>query len=213
MKATAAWRSFCLLLGIATCAVLLAPAASRAASARVETPSSYCDRNAAQVFRPWGDLANYSRLENGGFESGTPPWLLRGGANIVSGNEPFFISGNRSDSRSLLLPQGSTAYSGFSCFAIGDWHLRFVMRNVGARTGALRVQVVVQDLLGNLLTVLDGGTVTGGSTWAPSPRMLLPLTNVIWLIGTREVAFRFTPVGRNAAYQIDDVYLDPWKST
>jgi hypothetical protein len=27
------------------------------------------------------------------------------------------------------------------------------------------------------------------------------------------VAFRFTPVGAGAAYQIDDVYLDPWKGT
>jgi hypothetical protein len=27
------------------------------------------------------------------------------------------------------------------------------------------------------------------------------------------VAFRFTPVGAGAAFQLDDVYLDPWKST
>ena len=33
------------------------------------------------------------------------------------------------------------------------------------------------------------------------------------LLGTRAVAFRFTPVGYGAAYQIDDVYLDPWKDT
>jgi hypothetical protein len=215
MTSTAARRAIYVLLGIATCAVLLIPAAGRAAPepAGVRTVSSYCDRNAAQVFRPWGDLAYYARLENGGLENGSSPWLLRGGARVVSGNEPFFISGNRGDSHSLLLPQGSTAYSGFVCFTIADWHLRFVMRNVGSSSGALRVQVVVQDLLGGLLTVLDGGTVRGTDTWAPSPRILLPLTNVAWLIGTRAVAFRFTPVGRNAAYQIDDAYLDPWKST
>jgi hypothetical protein len=39
------------------------------------------------------------------------------------------------------------------------------------------------------------------------------LSNVTSLLGTRAVAFRFTPTGRDAAYQIDDVYLDPWKST
>jgi hypothetical protein len=27
------------------------------------------------------------------------------------------------------------------------------------------------------------------------------------------IAFRFTPVGAGAAYQLDDVYLDPWKGT
>ena len=204
-----------LLLGITTCAVLLVPATGRAATqpAGVTGANSYCDRNPARVFRPWGDFSYYARLENGGLESGSSPWLLRSGATVVSGNEPYFISGNRGDSHSLLLPTGSTAYSGFACFAIADWHLRFVMRNVGSSTGALRVQVVVQDLLGGLLTILDGGTVRGNGTWAPSPRVLLPLTNVAWLIGTRSVAFRFTPVGRNAAYQIDDVYLDPWKST
>src|SRR5207249_99111 len=152
MRSTAARRSICSLLVIATCAVLLVPAASRAAgeSAGVTTVSSYCDGNAAQVFRPWGDLAHYAGLQNGGLENGSSPWLLRGGAGVVSGNEPYFISGNRGDSHSLLLPQGSTGYSGFVCFTITDWHLRFVMRNVGSSTGALRVQVVVPDFLGGL---------------------------------------------------------------
>src|SRR5438046_1181684 len=76
---------------------------------------------------------------------------------------------------------------------------------------SLRLQVVVPRRLGGLLTVLDGGTVQGGGSWAPSPRLELLLSNVTNLIGTRAVAFRFTPVGLGAAYQIDDVYLDPWK--
>jgi hypothetical protein len=73
--------------------------------------------------------------------------------------------------------------------------------------------VVVPSLLGGLLTVLDGGTVGAGRSWAPSPRLELLLSNVTNLVGTRAVAFRFTPVGAGAAYQIDDVYLDPWKGT
>jgi hypothetical protein len=99
------------------------------------------------------------------------------------------------------------------CFALGDWHLRFVMRNAGSATGSLRVSVIVPSLVGGLLTVLDGGTVKAGSSWAPSPRLALLLGNVTSLVGTRAVAFRFTPVGSGAAFQIDDVYLDPWKCT
>ena len=72
--------------------------------------------------------------------------------------------------------------------------------------------MIVPSLLG-ILTVLDGGTVSGSSTWAPSPRLELLLSNVLSLVGTRAVAFRFTPVGVGASYQIDDVYLDPWKCT
>ncbi|MGB2875733.1 MAG: hypothetical protein WBB76_09710 [Gaiellaceae bacterium] len=176
-------------------------------------PASFCDSSPGQVFSHWGDSSYYARLQNQGFENGGAAWFLSGGARVVSGNEPFFIDGNRSDSHSLLLPSGSSAYSGTVCFALGDWHLRMLMRNVGSSTGALHVQVIVPSLLGGLLTILDGGTVRGGSSWAPSPRLELLLSNVTKLIGTSAVAFRFTPVGAGAAYQIDDVYLDPWKCT
>ena len=73
--------------------------------------------------------------------------------------------------------------------------------------------MIVPSLLGGLLSILDGGTVKAGGTWTPLPRLELALCNITSLLGTRAVAFRFTPVGSGAAYQIDDVYLDPWKDT
>jgi hypothetical protein len=72
------------------------------------------------------------------------------------------------------------------------------------------VQVIVPSLLG-ILSVLDGGTVSGNGSWAPSPRLALLLSNVTSLLGTNAVAFRFTPVGSGASFQLDDVYLDPWR--
>jgi hypothetical protein len=199
------------LLGVAIIAALAL--SSTAKAGLIGTGSaSYCDPDPSQAFSRWGDSSYYATLQNSGFE-GYSGWTLSGGARVVSGNEPFYLSGNRSDSHSLLLPAGSSAYSGTVCFALGDWHMRFVMRNVGASSGKLRVQVVVPSLLGSLLTVLDAGTVSGSGTWAPSPRLELLLSNVTNLIGTRAVAFRFTPVGLGAAYQIDDVYLDPWKDS
>jgi hypothetical protein len=174
--------------------------------------ASYCDPTATKAFAAYGDSANYASLFNGGFEDGSLGWYTSGGAKVVSGNEPAYISGDRGDSHSLLLPSGSSAYSSTVCFAFGDWHLRFFAKNVGPSNGALRVQVIVPSLLG-VLTILDGGTVGGNGTWTPSPRLQLALCNVTSLLGTRAVAFRFTPVGYGAAYQIDDVYLDPWKDT
>jgi hypothetical protein len=176
------------------------------------TGGSYCDADSARVFAPWNDLAYYTTLRNGSFEMGATEWVMSGGARVVGGNEPFFVTGKRTDRYSLLLPAGSSAYSGTVCFKIGDWHMRFLARNVGSSTGKLRVQVIVPSLVGGVLTVLDGGTVGGTGTWAASPRMALLLSNVTNLIGTKAVAFRFTPVGTGSAYQIDDVYLDPWKS-
>jgi len=175
-------------------------------------PASYCDPNPSKAFSQWGDSANYAMLQNGSFENGSSSWILSGGAKVVSGNEPFYLH-SRGDSHSLLLPAGSSAYSGTVCFALGDWHMRFLAKNVGSKSGALHVQVIVPSLLGGLLTILDGGSVSAGGTWAPSPRLAMLLSNVTSLLGTRAVAFRFTPVGRDAAFQIDDVYLDPWKCT
>jgi hypothetical protein len=79
-------------------------------------------------------------------------------------------------------------------------------------SGGLHVQVIVPSLLGGLLTVRDGGTVNGSGSWAPSPRTALLLSNVTSLLGTKAVAFKFTPVN-GGSYQIDDIYLDPWKCT
>jgi hypothetical protein len=198
-----------IFLGVAIIAALVL--SSTAKAGLIGTGSaSYCDPTPTQPFAAWGDTASYAHLLNGGFEAGGTGWTL-GGARIVSGNEPFFVNGKRADSHSLLLSAGSSAYSGTVCFALGDWHLRFLMRNVGSSSGALRVQVIVPSLLGGLLTILDGGTVSSGNSWTPSPRIGLLLSNVTSLLGTKAVAFRFTPVGAGAAYQIDDVYLDPWK--
>jgi hypothetical protein len=198
------------LVGIAIVAALAS--AQTAKAGLLSTGSaSYCDSNARQVFAPWGDSSYYARLLNGDFESGSTGWNLTGGARIASGNEPFFV-GDADDSHSLLLPSGSSATSSTACFALADWHLRFFAKSVGSSRGQLHVQVVVPSLLG-VLSVLDGGTVSAGNTWQPSPRLALLLSNVTSLLGTRAVAFRFTPVGAGAAFQVDDVYLDPWKCT
>jgi hypothetical protein len=205
--ARSGWRVLC---GVAIIAAFaLAPAAK--ASVFGGGPASYCDPSSSQVFSRFGDSSYYARMMNGGFENGNAAWLLSGGARVVPGNEPYYLSSNASDGNSLLLPAGSTAYSGTVCFALGDWHLRLMMKRLSP-TGGLRVQVIVPSVLG-VLTVLDGGTVSGTTTWAPSPRLELLLSNVVSLLGTRAVAFRFTPVGVGASYQIDDVYLDPWKCT
>ena len=209
--ATVARSTLKALLGVAIIAALALSTTARAGIVGTDG-GAYCDPYSKKIFAPWSDFANYATMRNSGFEGGATAWTMSGGARVVSGNEPFRV-GNQSDKYSLLLPAGSSAYSGTVCFKIGDWHMRFFARNVGSSTGKLRVQVIVPSLLGGLLTVLDGGTVSGTGAWAPSPRMALLLSNVSSIIGTRAVAFRFTPVGTGAAYQIDDVYLDPWKST
>jgi hypothetical protein len=211
VAASVARRGSWILWGVAIIAAITISSTAKAGLGAQTGTASYCDPTSSKAFSRWGDLSNYARLYNNGFESGSTAWILSGGAKVVSGNEPFYITGNTHDSHSLLLPAGSSAYSGTVCFKLGDWHMRFMMRR-NSSAGSLRVQVVVPGLLG-LLTVLDAGTVTGSGSWAPSPRMALLLSNVLNLVGTRAVAFRFTPQGAGTSYQIDDAYLDPWKCT
>ena len=76
---------------------------------------------------------------------------------------------------------------------------------------ALKVDAIVQDSGGRTF-VLPAGVNTGGSSWAPS----LPLVALLNTLGTLNdgkmtVAFRFTPIGLGAAWQIDDLYVDPLK--
>jgi hypothetical protein len=209
MAAHAARNGLIALCGIVVVAALALTTTARAGLIGTGS-ASFCDPTSSQVFAPWGDSSSYATLLDGGFESGSAGWNLSGGAKVVSGNEPFDV-GAATDSHSLLLPAGSSAYSGTVCFAFGDWHMRLFAKNVGSASGRLHVQVIVPSLLGGLLTVLDGGSIGANGTWAPSPRVELALCNVTSLLGTKAVAFRFTPVGSGAAFQIDDVYLDPWK--
>jgi hypothetical protein len=162
----------------------------------------------SQVFAPWGDGAYYLLVPGGAFESGTPAWKLGNGAKVVSGNEPYYVH-ERDDQRSLHMPSGSTAMSPTVCFEFGDWHARFFVRKLRG-DGSLEVDILVRSALG-VLSVVDGGYVRADGTWDPSPNVSALVTNVGGLLTTEAIAFRFR--ARGASFQIDDLYLDPWKRT
>ncbi len=196
-------RRFLYLVGLIS---LLAGLAIPADAGLLSTGSaSYCDPYSSHVFQRWGDNSNYMLTPGGSFEDGTPSWKLSGGAKVISGNDPYFIH-SKSDRKSLYMPAGSSASTPTMCFAAGDWHLRFV----GTGSGQLRVTVTVNSLLG-LVSILDGGTVSGNGTWQPSPKVGLLLTNVGGLLTTQAISIRLTAT--SGASQVDDVYLDPFKDT
>jgi hypothetical protein len=191
-----------LALAAATVAAVLAIAPAAQAACPVKPTK--------QAFAQWLDPAYYTLAEGGSFESGTPSWSLAG-ARVVGGNEPYYLN-DRRDKRSLALGSGATATSPATCVSLEHPTVRFMVRSTGSPLGALSVQALVPGV-GGVLNVVPMGVVTGiGSTWRPSLPMVLTTGLVGSLVdGSASVRFRFTVLGLGGAFEVDDVFVDPYK--
>jgi hypothetical protein len=165
-----------------------------------------CPSATSSPFTPWSDYANYVFAPDGGFEGGGSGWSLSGGARAVSGNESFYVHSTM-DKTSLSLPEGASGTSPPMCISLLSSKMRFVAR--GDSGSKVKVQIIYRGLLSSVLGILDGGTYSTGGSWKPSPQIGM-LGGVLPLL-TSSVSFRFTAVGGAAA--LDDVYLDPMKSS
>lgn len=165
-----------------------------------------CPGTYQKPFAQWGDSASYTLVGDGAFEGGAAGWSLAGGARVVAGNEPFYVHA-AGDSRSLLLPGGSSATSPPVCMVLGRPKMRLFAVAPGG-TGSLRVDVLSRNLLG-ILSVVDGGVVSAGSRWQPTPALSLLGSNLGSALWATWVQIRFRPVD-GASVAIDDVYVDPW---
>lgn len=192
---------FALIIGLATAA---------AAPAGAAVLNGCPDKDMSRPFQRWLDPITYTLAPDGGFEAGARGWQLRGGAEVVDGNESFRLSGPGDSS--LYLPSGSSATSPDMCVETLDVFARYVAKNKGLiALSSLKVDAIVKDSAGNTFT-LPAGVNTGGSSWAPSLPSVA-LLNLLGLLndGRVTVSFRFQPVGLGARWQIDDLYVDPLK--
>jgi hypothetical protein len=176
----------------------------------VDSAKSCQSGTSAPVFSRWLDPFPYVKAPGGDAESATG-WTLKAGAGIVAGNEPWKV-GTDAARNSLYLPAGSSATTGVMCVGIGYPTMRFfAKRNNGLLLNTLAVEVQFEGL-GGLLKSLPIGVVPAlGTSWQPT----LPYPVVASLLPLlpgelTPVRFRFTPVGRSD-WQLDDVYVDPWR--
>jgi hypothetical protein len=188
-------------IGLATGAIVMAFGAAPASAGL----GLACPSPTGKPFAPWSDYANYAFSPDGGFEGGASGWSLSG-ARVVSGNETFYVHSNY-DSRSLSLPAGASATSPPMCISLLSGKMRFVTR--GDSGSKVKVQIIYRGLLSSVLGILDGGTYSAGGNWKPSPEVGM-LGGVLPLL-TASVQFKFTAVNGDAL--LDDVYLDPMKSS
>lgn len=160
---------------------------------------------ATQPFARFGDSRLYTFGANGGLESGSTGWSLSG-ATVVKGNETYYAHSS-ADKYSLALPAGSTAVTPQLCMGTTSTVLRFFDRS--GNGGTVRVQIVLRNLLGSVLGVVDWTTIAGSSAWQASPS-LLNLDSLMGLLGVSSIQLKFTALAGTT--QIDDVYVDPWWS-
>jgi hypothetical protein len=197
------------LLLLLVSVLVLAPAASAAAGVLVRSAGPCDGRSLDQPFLPWLDPAQYALEDGGDFESSGAGWALTGPAAVTPGSETFAVHSS-DDASALALPAGSSATTPSTCVGLGHPTLRLFARNSGSPLSTLRVDVSFETSLGLTLTV-PVGVVAAGPSWQPT--LPLPVVaNLLPLLPRQRTAvtFRFTPQGRDGAWEIDDVYVDPW---
>jgi hypothetical protein len=204
---------FTSLRRLAAAATLVALALATLSIAPASAGRATCGaRQLSQPFAPWLDLSQYFLAPGGDFESNAG-WTLGGGAKVVAGNESFLVHGT-SDGRSLSLGSAGWARTPAMCVDSDELTMRFFARNTGSVLSTLVLEARVQTtLLGvTTQTTLPLTVVPGvAQTWAPSLPVVFSLSLNQLLGGVTTIDFRFTTLGLGGSWQIDDVYVDPFK--
>jgi hypothetical protein len=164
---------------------------------------------AEQVFGPWGDRHNYVLAPDGGFEAGGTGWSLRGGAQVVDGNESHYVN-DGADSRSLSIPAGGSAVSPPICMSLDTPLIRMFARNTGDPSSRLKVEASYK-LLG-LVRTKAVSTVVAGPAWVPTQQMstVLTLSTIIGTLIPSAIQVQITPLDSRGRWQVDDLYVDPF---
>ncbi len=160
-------------------------------------------------FSQWGDSNDYFLVPGGSFEGTADQvgWTLSN-ASLTSGNEPFNVN-DPGDQQSLTINGGGSATSPYFCVDDTMSGLRFFAQQAGAGTD-LRVRALVQTSDG--VTVVPIADFADGSVpaWAPTEPLggsaTLPTGSSVM------VALRFRAPASSGSWQVDDIYVDPYRS-
>ena len=162
----------------------------------------------APSFAAFNDDGLYTPVPNAGVEDGATSWTLTGGASVVPGNEPWSIGGP-SHRNALALPDGSSATTAPLCVDETYPHFRLFVRNAGSPKSALKIEVVYFDKKGKVTSTKPYDYKPVGAEWQPTGLVGITVFTSKTTVAAAPIAFRFTPSGKGASYQIDDVYVDP----
>ena len=170
-----------------------------------------CSGDTSQPFLRFLDPFWYRLAGGGSVDDAASGWELWGSAHhAVSDFAPDLADSGQP--WVLGIPAGGTATSPVSCLALDSPTLRFMVRSTGSPLGVLVVKAVLTDRDG-LLSTIPVGVVSGlgYNAWKPSLPMLLAVPELTDLTDTVDVQWRFTVTGLGGAFQVDDLYVDPYR--
>jgi hypothetical protein len=161
-------------------------------------------------FSQWNDPNSYYLVPGGSFEGSVDDvgWSLDN-ASLSSGNEPFQVNSS-SDIQSLTIQGGGSATSPYFCVDNTMTSLRFFGQQVDSGSD-LQVDALVQKGHGVTDVPLADLADRSMPSWAPTD----PIDGGSGsLSGARsiEVALRFTAPSSTGSWQVDDIYVDPYRS-
>ena len=207
-------RARFLVTGCVGICVFAGAVAGPAAAGSLDPVLDPCGQTLSQPFLSWVDPANYAYAPNGGLEGGLAGWATSGGATAVSGNETYAVH-DPGDGYSLSLPPGSSATTPSFCIGTLSPTARLFVRNSGSMLSRLRVEVRYTTALG-IQSSAPVGALGASASWQPTLPLPL-LANAVGLPlltgGSTQIALRFTAQGLGGSWQLDDLYVDPYKGT
>jgi hypothetical protein len=190
------------VFGAAFLGVVALPAMAEAACPTTTT---------TKPFQRWNDLANYSMVSNGFFESGTTGWSLTKAA-VATGNESYKVRAS-TDVKSLAIQPTGLVLSPTLCVGVEHPSFRFFARRTSGTWGVLNVKLRWTGSNGQTNETVVG-SLSGDpyKSWLPSPSMPLGTTLPLWQSGqSLSVRLVFDPEDFGGAWTIDDVYVDPYR--
>jgi hypothetical protein len=197
-------RRFGRLAALTAAAMFALPAAAFASSCPAQATTT--------PFTQWGDTASYFPLAGGNFESplAASGWMVAG-AERTLGNEPFYVGGS-TDSHSLTIDGGGVAVSPPFCIDASMPYFRFFAHALSAN-GNLQVRLLVQPAARPFSMPLSQPVdLTAGSmdSWGPTSQLNLAGGMTV-APGQSAVARLVFDVAGRGSWQIDDVYVDPYR--
>lgn len=188
------------------CGPTAAADAATSTTSSTAAPASCPVVSTSQVFKQFGDSAQYQLAPNGTFQNNAAGWQLSGSATVGPDTNTFGIGG--SGDYAITLGPASSATSPPFCVSSKNPYFRFLLKP-DFFASSISTAVTLPGLGGVLQALYSWATMSifPGNWQASAPN---PLSTLISLNanGTAMVRLKFTD---NTTWEtISDVYVDPW---